>query len=76
MDDIQKAVELALDAFKQRYGQDAKIEDGDSIVCVLNNCTLIIRLNDGNIKEEFIGGKPLRVNHTLKIYESEEMENE
>lgn len=71
MDDIQKAVELAFAAFKERYGQDAKLEEGDQIVCVMNNCTLIISLNDGNLKEEFIGGEPLRVDHTLKIYESE-----
>lgn len=71
MEDIQKAVELAFVAFKERYGADAKIEEGDQIVFVLNNCTLIISLNDGNLKEEFIGGKPLQVDHTLKIYESE-----
>lgn len=72
MKDIQKAVELAFVAFKERYGADAKIEEGDQIVFVLNNCTLIISLNDGNLKEEFIGGKPLQVDHTLKIYESED----
>ncbi len=76
MGDIQKAVELASAAFKERYGQDAKLEDGDRIVCVMNNCTLIVSLNDGNLKEEFIGGKPLRVDYTLEIYESEGNENE
>lgn len=76
MEDIQKAVELAFSAFKERYGYDAKIEEGDQIVCVMNNCALIISLNDGNLKQEFIGGKPLQVDYTLKIYESEETENE
>lgn len=33
MEDIQKAVELAFEAFKERYGQDAKLEDGDTFVC-------------------------------------------
>lgn len=72
MEDIQKAVELAIEAFKERYGQDAKLEDGDTFVCVMNNCTLIVSLKDGNLKEEFIGDKPLQVDHTLKIYESED----
>ncbi len=76
MDDIQKAVESAFEAFKERYGQDARLEEGDKIVCVMNNCTLIISLENGKLKEEFIGGKPLQVNHTLKIYESEDKENE
>lgn len=67
MEDIQKAVELAFEAFKERYGQDAKLEGGDTFVCVMNNCTLIVSL-----KEEFIGDKPLQVDHTLKIYGSED----
>ena len=76
MGDIKKAFDLAFSAFKERYGDDAKIEEGDQIVCVMNNCTLIISLNDGTLKQEFIGGKPLQIDYTLKIYESEETENE
>lgn len=67
MEDIQKAVELAFEAFKERYGQDAKPKDGDTFVCVMNNCTLIVSLKEG-----FIGDKPLQVDHTLKIYGSED----
>lgn len=71
MEDIQKAVELAFEAFKKEYGQDARLEDGESFVCVLNNCTLIISMKGGSLKEEFIGGTPYRIDHTLKIYECE-----
>lgn len=76
MSDIQKALELTSKAFKERYGQDAKLEDGDSFVCVFNNCVLIISFEDGKLKEEFIGGRPLEVDYTLKIYEREDEENE
>ncbi len=38
----------------------------------MNNCTLIVSLKDSNLKEEFIGDKPLQVDHTLKIYGSED----
>lgn len=76
MSDIQKAVELAFKAFKEKYGQDAKLEDGDSFVCVFNNCVLIISLEDGKLKEEFVGGRPLEVDYALKIYEREDEENE
>lgn len=72
MDDIQKAVELAVEAFHKEFGEDAKFEDGDEVVFVLNNCILIISLEDGHLQEKFIGGKPLIVDHTLKVYESEE----
>ena len=76
MGDIQKAVKLAFEAFKERYGQDAKLENGDQFVCIMNNCVLVVSLEDGNLKEEFIGGKPLHVDHTLSIYESEDVVNE
>lgn len=71
MEDIQKAIELALDAFHKEFGEDAKFEEGDEVVFELNNCVLIISLEDGKLQEKFIGGKPLRVDCTLKIYESE-----
>lgn len=72
MDDIQTAVELAFEAFHKEFGENEKLEDGDEVVFILNNCVLIISLEDGCLREKFIGGKPLTVNHTLKIYESEE----
>lgn len=72
MEDIQKAIELAFEAFHKEFGEDEKLEDGDEVVFILNNCVLIISLEDGNLQEKFIGGKPLTVDHTLKIYESEE----
>ena len=71
MEEIQKVIELAYKAFGERYGADAKIEEGDEIVCVMNNCTLIIKLHDGNLEHEFIGGKPLQVDYAIRIYESE-----
>lgn len=72
MEDLSLAIELAIKAFKEKFGENAKLEDGDEIVFELNNCVLIISLNDGKLEERFIGGKPLRVDHTLKIYESED----
>jgi hypothetical protein len=34
-----------------------------------NNCTLIISIEDGTLREWFIGGKPYRVDMSLAIYE-------
>jgi len=72
MDDIQKAVELAFEAFHKEFGEDVKLEDGDEVVFIMNNCVLIISLESGTLQEKFIGGKPLTIDHTLKIYESED----
>lgn len=71
MEEIKKAIQLAYKAFYEKYGADAKIEDGDEIMCVMNNCTLIISLHDGNLKHEFIKGKPLIVDYSLGIFEQE-----
>lgn len=71
MEEIQKAIELAMKKFKEEYGEDEKLEDGDEFVTVFNNCILIISLEDGRLQTKFIGGKPYEVDYTLSIYESE-----
>lgn len=48
MEDISKAIELAIAAFKEKFGED------------------------NTMKQKFIGGQPIKIDHTLKIYESEE----
>lgn len=74
MEDISKAIELAIAAFKEKFGEDAKLEEGDEVVFQLNNCVcvLIISIEDNTMKQKFIGGQPIKIDHTLKIYESEE----
>ena len=37
MEDISKAIELAVTAFKEKFGEDAKLEEGDEVVFQLNN---------------------------------------
>ncbi len=70
MEEIQIAINLAMKKFKEEYGQDAKLQDGDEFVTVFNNCVLIISFKDGNFSTKFIGGKPYEVYMTLSIYES------
>lgn len=66
---LEEAVGRAFDEFKKEYGEDAKLENGDEFVTVLNNAVLIISLEDGTLKTKFIGGAPFKVDMTLKIYE-------
>lgn len=72
MENISQAVELAFDAFKEKFGKGAKLEEGDEVVFQLNNCVLIMSIENGTFKQKFIGGLPIKVDHTLSIYESEE----
>ena len=72
MEDIKTAIDSAWNAYRERFGTDAKLEEGDEVVFQLNNCVLIISIEDNTIKQKFIGGQPIKIDHTLKIYESEE----
>lgn len=69
MEDIQKAIEAAFAAFKKKYGEDAKPEEGEEFVFLFNNCVLIMGVEDNCLKQKFIGGQPIKVDYTLKIYE-------
>lgn len=72
MKDLKVALELALQAFHKEFGEEAKLKEGDEVVFELNNCVLIVEVKNGTLGLKFIEGKPLKVDHTLKIYESEE----
>ena len=72
MEDISKAIELAIAAFKEKFGEDAKLEEGDEVVFQLNNWLLGINIEDNTMKQKCSGGQPIKIDHTLKIYESEE----
>lgn len=68
MDELTNAVNLAFKKFKEEYGKDAKLEDGESFVTVFNNASLVISLDGNHLKTEFIGGKPFEADLTLSIY--------
>lgn len=69
MDELTNAVNLAFEKFKEEFGKDAKLQDGESFVTVFNNASLVISLDGKHLKTEFIGGKPFEVDLTLRIYE-------
>ena len=68
MEELVKIINLATEQFKQEYGDDAKLEDGDEIVAVLNNCVLIVSLENSELKTRFIGRKPYYIDRSLSIY--------
>ena len=74
MEELEKAIRMAFEAYEKKYGADAKFDEGDEFVTVLNNCSLVISLKNGKLETRFIGGKPLQIDLTLKIYEREEAE--
>lgn len=66
---LDEAVGAAFSEFRKQFGEDARLEEGDEFVTVFNNCTLITSIENGTLKEKFIGGTPYVVDMTLAIYE-------
>ena len=74
MDDFFNEI---MKAYKKEYGEDAAFEDGETQVFELNDCTVILSLDDGEIKFHVIGDKPIKVDYTSGLYEGvQEKENE
>lgn len=69
VEELSQAINLAMEKFKDKYGEDEKLEDGDEFVTVFNNCVLIISFENRKLSTKFIGGKPCEVDMALNIYE-------
>lgn len=65
---VEEAIKQAIDKYKEEFGQDVKIEDGEEFVTVFNNCVLIISYNEeGGLHVHFIEGKPYAVDKEVQI---------
>lgn len=69
MDNINEAVNLAMQAYKDEYGEDAEIENGDEFITVFNDGALIISMEDSHLEIKFILGKPYVVDFKLGLSE-------
>ena len=55
-------------AYRETYGEDARFEEGEMQVFILNDCTVIMSLKDGHLKTEVVGDEPIIVDYTTGIY--------
>lgn len=65
--------EAVNEAIKREFGEDAKLEDGETLVFQLNDCVLIMSLEDGHLRTEFVGGEVIKVDVSTGIYGEEQM---
>jgi hypothetical protein len=61
-DKVNKAIE-------REFGEGEKIEEGDTLVFQLNDCILVMSLEDGKLRTEFIGNKVIPVDVTTGFYD-------
>lgn len=69
MINVAKALELFHKKYEERYGEEHKLELGETAVVILKNCTMIVMLkDDGTLDIEFTGDKPFVINESLDMY--------
>lgn len=66
MDDL---LSILIDAFKREYGEDEKINDGDTVIFELNDCIVVLSLEGVKLKMEVTDNKPIKVNYTTGYFE-------
>ena len=71
--EVQDAVEAAFNKLKEDCGEEVTMDEGESFVTLFNNATLIIEKGNGKLNLHFIGGKPYKVDVTLKMYEENQV---
>lgn len=66
-------MEKIFEAFRNKYGQDAKIEDGETQVFVLKDCTVILSLDNGNMKVNVTADKPIECDFSSGLFVKSEV---
>ena len=62
------------EAYENEYGKGEKIQDGETQVFLLQDCTVILSLNDGELGVKVTADKPIKCDFAsgLFVIETEE----
>lgn len=69
MEIIGKAIEMILNKAKEEYGQDFKLEEGDTLTGVFNDGVVGVSLENGQIKINVSAGEPYKFDYNLNLLE-------
>lgn len=69
MEETKNLFELAMEQFRAEFGEDAKLEEGDSFATVFNDAVVIIGLENRQLSVKVLAGKPYFVNQSLNLTE-------
>lgn len=72
MIDTAKALELFNKQYKERYGEEKKLDLGETEVAILKNCIMIVMLEeDGTLGIKFTGAEPFVIDESLDMYQED-----
>ena len=64
-------MEKIFEKFREKYGSDAKLEDGETQVFELQDCTVILTLNDGELGVNVTADKPIECDFSSGLFVTE-----
>lgn len=63
-------INILLDAYEKEYGEDVKFSEGDVQIFELNDCMIILSLEDRILKTQIIGDKPIKVDYETGFFQN------
>lgn len=63
-------INILLDAYEKEYGEDVKLGEGDVQIFELNDCMVILSLEDRTLKTQIIGDKAIKVDHETGFFKN------
>lgn len=72
METIAEAVKMLQQAMRDEYGENAKLEDGDSITGVFNDGVITLSIENNELKIDIKAGTPYKFDFNLNLVEEEE----
>ena len=63
---LEEVFQLIQQQLKKEYGQEFKLEEGDEIVCVLNDAAVIVGVENNELQLKVLLGKPLKVDYSIE----------
>lgn len=66
---IPEAITMLQEAMKKEFGENAKLEDGDSITGVFNDAVMTLSNENNEIKLDIKAGEPYKFDCNLNLLE-------
>ena len=67
MDTLNQAIVLAIAKYEEVFGEDAKLEEGDSFATVFNDAIIVISFENKTLKFEAFAGTPYFIDMSLNL---------